>query len=187
MTIASLGSKEICKRYAQALLELSLDQNQLMQMVQEATEFLEISQNSAEMQDLISSPLYSAEEQKKALKIALDHLKYSEIMKGFVDSLCENRRIFLLTLTLEAFLLLAEKAMGIKPVSVYSSKPLSESQKEKLTQKLENELGCQIRLDLHVKPSVKGGIRIEVDSLMVDNTIQTKLKSYHQAIKGTVS
>ena len=75
---------------------------------------------------------------------------------------------------------------GILAVQAVSAAPLSEAQKEKLTEKLTAITGKRIDLEYKVDPAVLGGMRICFDGKQVDGTVQSRLQAMEKALKNTV-
>ncbi|MFV0320863.1 MAG: ATP synthase F1 subunit delta [Alphaproteobacteria bacterium] len=186
MSASAFDTHEVAKRYGKALLEITNEVNQLDRTIEDAQNLQELIAENEEFNQIVHSPLFTKEDQWSAIAKVLDVLEAGEPMKGFVQTLCENRRGFILDRALNAFTAQAEEYKGIQPVIVRSAKALTANQQENLRQALKKELGKEIRLDLIVEPSVKGGLSLEIGSKFIDNTLKTKLDRYHQAMKGDV-
>ena len=75
---------------------------------------------------------------------------------------------------------------GILPVTAVSAMALSQSQKDKLTAKLEALTGKSIQLINRVDPECLGGIRLDYDGKRVDGTVAHRLESVRSMLKNTV-
>ena len=75
---------------------------------------------------------------------------------------------------------------GILPVTAVSAMALSQSQKDKLTTKLETITGKSIQLINRVDPECLGGIRLDYDGKRVDGTVAHRLESVRSMLKNTV-
>lgn len=185
-TISSLDLQEVAKRYGKALLELAVEQNQLETLQTEAQAMLELFAQVPELEDVTSSPLYSSNEQEAMISSVIKQLNCSNIFEQFVMSLCKNRRMMVLHDALKSFLDLAMEYLNIKIVYVRTARPLDQKHHQALSTSLEQQLGQKVRIESIVDPSIKGGVSIEVDSIMIDNTLQSKLNRYQQAMKGII-
>ncbi len=184
MTASATDTLEAAKRYGKALLEVSNETNQLDAAIIDAQKMQALIAQSDEVAEILTSPLFTKQQQLAAAEKILNHIEAADAMAGFVKTLCENRRAFIIDRALKSFLNQAEEFKNIQAVIVRSKKPLSEAQQDKLVQALSKQLGKEVRLDLHVDPSLKGGLSLEINSLYIDNTIQKKLNRYHLAMKG---
>ena len=75
---------------------------------------------------------------------------------------------------------------GILEVRVVSAVALSDSQRQKLTDKLIAITGKQIDLACREDPAVLGGVRLQFDGKQVDGTVQGRLQEMEKQLKNTV-
>lgn len=75
---------------------------------------------------------------------------------------------------------------GILQVRVVSAVPLTEAQKETLTQKLAAITGKEIHLVCKVDKSVLGGVRLSYNGVQVDGTVESRLQAMEKSLKNTV-
>jgi F-type H+-transporting ATPase subunit delta len=75
---------------------------------------------------------------------------------------------------------------GILEVSAVAAISLTDSQKERLAEKLTAITGKQIDLICKVDPAVLGGIRLNFDGKQVDGTVKGRLDAMAKALHDTV-
>ena len=75
---------------------------------------------------------------------------------------------------------------GILEVHAVSAVPLTQEQKQRLTEKLTAITGKQIALVCRETKAVLGGIRLNYDGMQVDGTVQGRLESIGRQLKNTV-
>ena len=75
---------------------------------------------------------------------------------------------------------------GILEVRADSAVELTETQKQRLTDKLTVLTGKKIALLCRVDPTVLGGIRLNYDGMQVDGTLQGRLDAIGKQLKNTV-
>lgn len=75
---------------------------------------------------------------------------------------------------------------GILEVRAESAVELSETQKQRLTEKLTALTGKKIALLCRIDPAVLGGIRLNYDGMQVDGTLQGRLDAIGKQLKNTV-
>ena len=71
-------------------------------------------------------------------------------------------------------------------VRAESAVELSETQKQRLTEKLTALTGKKIALLCRIDPAVLGGIRLNYDGMQVDGTLQGRLDAIGKQLKNTV-
>jgi len=75
---------------------------------------------------------------------------------------------------------------GILEVRAVSALPLTDIQKQRLTEKLTGITGKKIALSCREDPAVLGGIRLNFDGKQVDGTVQSRLETMSKLLKNTV-
>ena len=76
--------------------------------------------------------------------------------------------------------------IGILPVRAVTAVALTESQAQKLTEKLQKLTGKTVELENFVDPSVLGGVRLDYDGKRVDGTVKNRLDSIRELLNQTV-
>ena len=75
---------------------------------------------------------------------------------------------------------------GILPVTAITAVSLNPAQAEKLTDKLCQITGKQVKLHNRVDPNVLGGVRLDYDGKRLDDTVAHRLASVASLLKNTV-
>lgn len=173
MTMKSPASK----RYATALVdsitahkELSLDE-----ALGELSTFNEAVQASFDLKNALLNPAFTREERDRAVEAMITTLKLSPIIARFVRILIENRRMAEIADVTEAFRTLSDERRGRVRAVVHTAAALSKDAEERLRRALEKTTGRTIELETFVEPSLIGGLRARVGSMVFDGTIRAEL------------
>ena len=75
---------------------------------------------------------------------------------------------------------------GILPVTAITAVSLNAAQVEKLTAKLCQITGKQVKLHNRVDPAVLGGVRLDYDGKRLDDTVSHRLDAVRGLLKNTV-
>lgn len=75
---------------------------------------------------------------------------------------------------------------NIEVVTVISPVALNQGQKDKLCAKLSKKLGKAIELNEKIDPSLLGGVRIEMQSDMLDGSVKSRLDDIREILSNTV-
>ena len=75
---------------------------------------------------------------------------------------------------------------GILPVTAITAISLNAAQAEKLTDKLCQITGKQVKLHNRVDPAVLGGVRLDYDGKRLDDTVSHRLDAVRGLLKNTV-
>jgi F-type H+-transporting ATPase subunit delta len=176
-------SSGVAGRYATALFELALEQQALDQVAVDLDRFNEALDAFDDLLRLVKSPVFSAEEQGRALAAILKELKIEGLTRNFLLLAAKNRRLFATPDMIRAFRAMLARHRGEMSATVTAAAKLTESQVTALRQALKAALGKEIMLDERVDAGLLGGLVVKVGSRMVDTSLRTKLNSLKVAMK----
>jgi F-type H+-transporting ATPase subunit delta len=173
----------VAGRYATALFDLAREAKALERVEADLTRFGEALDAVDDMKRLVKSPVFSAEEQGRALAAILDELKIEGLTKNFLLLVSKNRRLFATPAMIRGFRAMLAAHRGETSATVTAASKLTESQVTALNQALKAALGKDVMLDQRVDPSLIGGLMVKVGSRMIDTSLRTKLTSLKHAMK----
>jgi F-type H+-transporting ATPase subunit delta len=162
------------------LYELANDNLELVAVENNVNEFLDIYSTSKELRNFIKNPTQSQSIQLKILNKISIQMNLSKIIQNFLGVLVTKRRIFYIKKIFLNFLSLASKQRGELKASLISSKNLTSEELENLSKDLSKTMRAPIALDYEVDENLIGGLKMQIGSLMIDTSIQNKLKKYEQ-------
>jgi F-type H+-transporting ATPase subunit delta len=170
-------------RYATALFELARDERAIDAVVADLDGFEAMLADSADLQRLVRSPVFSAGEQSRALGAVLDESGISGIAANFLKVLTANRRLFAVHHVIRAFRVLVAKFKGEATADVTVAEKLTDKNLDALKTALKSVTGKDVALIVNVDPSIIGGLVVKLGSRMVDSSLRTKLNSIKHAMK----
>jgi F-type H+-transporting ATPase subunit delta len=173
----------VAGRYATALFELGLEEKALEHIEADLNRFGEALDAVEDLARLVKSPVFSAEEQGRALAAILDELKIEGLTKNFLLLVSKNRRLFATPDMIRAFRGMLAAQRGETSATVTAASKLTEAQITALKQALKAALSKDVMLDQRVDPSLIGGLMVKVGSRMIDTSLRTKLNSLKHAMK----
>ena len=162
------------------MYELANDNSELETVENNVNEFLEIYSTSKELKNFIKNPTQSQSIQLEILYKISTQMNLSKIIKNFLGLLVIKRRIFYIKKIFLSFLTLASTQRGELKASLVSSKNLTSEELENLSKDLSKTMGAPITFDYEVDENLIGGLKMQIGSLMIDTSIQNKLKKYEQ-------
>jgi F-type H+-transporting ATPase subunit delta len=171
-------------RYATALFELARDERQLEAVSGSLATLRQALRDSADLNELVTSPLISREDAAKAITASAGAMRLDPITSNFLGVVAQNRRLAQLPQIVRAFNMLAANHRGETTAEVTSAHPLTDDQVSALKSNLKTRLGRDVAVDLNVDPTILGGLVVKVGSQMIDGSIRTKLNSLAHAMKG---
>lgn len=173
----------VAGRYAFALFELAKDARALDQVAADLDRFSQALDASNDLTRLVKSPVFSAEEQMRALAAVLDEIGIGGLTKNFLLLSAKNRRLFAVPDMISAFRAMLACERGETSASVTAAAKLTETQVTALKQALKAALGKEVMLEERVDPSLLGGLVVKVGSRMIDTSLRTRLNSLKVAMK----
>ncbi|HUS95718.1 MAG TPA: F0F1 ATP synthase subunit delta [Hyphomicrobiaceae bacterium] len=173
----------VAGRYASALFDLANEQSQLPGVEQDLINLQRMLDESADLQRMVRSPVFSADEQSGALVAVLGKAGISGLTLNFVKLIARNRRLFALGDMIKGFRTLAARARGEVEADVSSAVALGDEQMAALKETLKASIGKDVRINAHVDPSLLGGLIVKVGSRMIDSSLRTKLATLKLRMK----
>jgi F-type H+-transporting ATPase subunit delta len=174
----------VAGRYAFALYELASEKNAADEVAAALAAFQSLINESPDLKRLVKSPVFTAQEQVKALDAVLDKAGISGVAANFIRLVASKRRLFVLPDMIAAYQALHDKAKGLVRADVTVAAPLRPDHESALRQALAAVTGGKsVSLNVRTDPSIVGGIVVKLGSRMVDASVRTKLNSIRTRMK----
>jgi F-type H+-transporting ATPase subunit delta len=170
-------------RYATALFELANESNAVEQVQSDLKAFEAMLASSPELMRLVRSPVFSADEQARALDAVLDKAAISGIAKNFLRVVAANRRLFAVDQIVRGFHARVARHRGEVTAEVTVAEPLNDARMSEIRDTLKSVTGKDVQVAVTVDPAIIGGLKVKVGSRMVDASLRTKLNSIKFAMK----
>ena len=176
-------SSGIAARYATAIFEIARDNNEISNLETGVDSLRASLADSAELRDLISSPVYSREAQGKAITAIAGKMGLSAVLTNSLGLMAQKRRLFVLPQLIAQLDALIAEDKGEVTAEVTSAKALTKTQADKLTKVLSASVGKEVKLNAAVDDALIGGLVVKVGSKMIDTSVASKLASLQNAMK----
>lgn len=171
-------------RYATALFELALEERSVDAVKGDLDRFDALVSDSADLRRLVHSPVFTAEEQTRALAAVLDKVGIGGLAGRFLQVVSSNRRLFAVRDMIKAFGALVAHHKGEVNAEVTLAEHPSEQHLAAIKTVLNSVTKKDVQVDVKVDPSIIGGLIVKLGSRMVDSSLRTKLNSIKHAMKG---
>ncbi|MCV6598523.1 MAG: F0F1 ATP synthase subunit delta [Mangrovicoccus sp.] len=176
-------SAGIAERYATAVFDLVQEGGQLPQLEADLGVLEDALAQSSELNALVSSPIYSREEQGAAITGIATKAGLSPVITNTLGLMASNRRLFVLPQLIEILRGKIADEKGEVSAEVISAAPLSDAQTASLAETLRNKIGKTVTLKTTVDASLIGGLIVKVGSQMIDTSIASKLANLQNSMK----
>ncbi|MGD9804480.1 MAG: F0F1 ATP synthase subunit delta [Hyphomicrobiaceae bacterium] len=174
----------VAGRYAAALFELASEQNNVAGVEAELVGFRTLLEESADLRNLVRSPLYSLDDQARAVEAIAAKIGLGTPVSNLLRVLVRNRRLAVAGDVVKAFQALAAQSRGEVTAEVASASPLSDEQIADLKAALKASVGKEVQLATRVDSSLLGGLVVRIGSRMIDSSLRTKLSNLRLGLKG---
>lgn len=158
-------------QYSEALFSLALEEKSLDSVLED---FIAITKSlDKEIYTFLNHPKITKTQKKEIVNKAVSN----SLLRNFINVLIDNSRIDLLEDTLVEYKKLYDNQNKVLKVNVYSSKVLSDKQIKNLVESLENKTKRRVELNNVIDTRIVGGLRIEYEGMILDDTINNYLQS----------
>jgi len=176
-------STGIAARYATAMFELASDAKALPALEADIEALDAALATSADLRDLIHSPIYSREDAAAAIGGVADAMKLGDTTGNTLRLMAHKRRLFVLPAMLTSLRAKIAEHKGEVTAEVTSAKALTKTQIDKLTKSLKAQVGKDVKLKAIVDERIIGGLVVKVGSKMIDTSIRSKLNALQNTMK----
>ncbi len=170
-------------RYATALFELARDANTIDPVKIDLERFDRLVAEVGDLERLVRSPVFSADEQLHALSGVLDRAGIGGLAAQFLKLVTSNRRLFAVRDIVRGYRELVAEHKGEATAEVTVAEALKDDHVAALRSALKAVSGKDVDLNITVDPAIIGGLVIKLGSRMVDSSLRTKLNSIKHAMK----
>ena len=176
----SLG---IAQRYASAVFGLAIETSALDAVENDVDALAAALDESADLRDLISNPVYSREQQSAAISAVASKMGLSTTVANTLALMASKRRLFVLPQLVTALREKIAAHKGEVTAEVVSATELTQAQKDKLAEALKESVGKTVKVNAAVDETLIGGLVVKVGSKMIDTSIRSKLSALQNAMK----
>ena len=177
------NSELVSKRWAKALMELALEDEQLSKddILQDLKNVAETIDNSEELSTVINNPSISSEE-KQIVLCKLFQDKVMPLVYNFIFTLNLRKRAGLISDIAIEFEKELNSFKNLKHVNITSAIELSDSRKDEIKNKIASKLDSNIVIDWGVDTDIIAGLIFNIDETVIDNSVRHKLEDLSKSI-----
>ncbi|AQQ72170.1 F-type ATPase subunit delta [Limihaloglobus sulfuriphilus] len=169
--------------YAAAAFELSCENNSQQKDFEQILAVREILSENSEFQSLLCDPF---EKPGRLIESAMRvfEKRISETVMGLLAVLIKNRRMNIIGDIAEEYEKLFDKDRGISRITVTLANAIGDDELEGLKTRFEKACGGEVKLKVLINPSILGGIIIEQDDILIDNSVRSFLAQAAEKVKN---
>ena len=178
MTNTIQNINEICNRYANALILSLPNENDLKKIIIDFKHFRKVLNDSKEFSRYLRNPLINSNKKSHALNKICKAFSYSTTFQGFLTVLTKHGKVLLHDKIFDQFNKIIDSKKGLTEIYITTSEPLQKDFEEEIKKKLSDSLNLKIKLTKIIDKEIIGGIIIKIKSIMIDNSIRSKLVEF---------
>lgn len=169
-----MSQNKVAIRYAKAVLQQAQESNQDNLVFDDMQSISGTIKNSRELQNVLKSPIFKAEDKKLALLKIFSN--QSPLAQSLIKVLADNQRIGYLMHVANSYVNLYNDAHGIKVAKVTTAVPLSPELQQQVLAKVKELTGSgSVTLENEVDESLIGGFVLRVGDLQYNASISNQL------------
>ena len=173
----------VAERYASSLFELALEGGAIDAVAADLNRFQAMIDESGDLKRLVLSPVFTAEDQVKAISAIGEKAGFSALVLNFLKVVAGNRRLFAVSGMVAGYRQAVARHKGEVTADVTSAHALTAEQETELKAALKGVTGKEVSISVTVDPSLLGGLIVKVGSRQIDTSLRTKLSTLKLALK----
>lgn len=174
--------RAIAKRYARALVEVALQQNQAEGVRRELAMFAQVVGESLALRSVLANPAISREKKQGIINRIAAQTGTGKIIHNFLMILVENRRAQLLPQIREAYDEQLNLKMVLAEADVTSARELTADEKTKLVAALGRMTGKKVAAHYRQDANLIGGTVVRVGSTIYNGSVRDQLKRMRERL-----
>ncbi len=167
---------DAAKEYGGALFELAHEEGIDKDILSEVRVIRELFKENPDYVKLLSSPNVPKDERLACIDGLLSERVHPYFL-NFLKIITERNHIRSVFGCFDEFERLYYESHGIICARAESAVPLTESQKERITERLAAQFGAEIELSCTVDPSLIAGVRLIVNNKLFEGSVKAKLSA----------
>lgn len=182
MSIAS-DQNRVALRYVTALLDSAAENKAISKIAKDLTDLGAMLKTSEDFQYLIESPVISREDKMATVGAIAKKAKLDKLTTNFLMLLAQNNRLSALPVMVTIGLKEIDAREGRLTAQIDTAHVLSDKQTKELKDSLKKGLGKDVTLNITQDENLLGGIVIRAGSLMIDDSVKTKISRLQRQLR----
>jgi F-type H+-transporting ATPase subunit delta len=172
------------KRYAQALFELAVEQNQLEQWAEEL-QFTDQVLQDEEFLAFLQHAEVPLERKINAIDIVLQDV--NALIKNLVYLLITRNAVALIHDVQTGYRQMLDEHQGRQRVEITSAVPLEDQELQRITRFVANLVQKEVAVSTRVDESILGGVIIQIGDQLLDGSTRSRLEGLRKQIRSDVT
>lgn len=177
-----MSSQTAARRYASALADVVIPRGEEREVQKELNAWeAMIAENSA-LQEAFGNPTVAYEQKRNVVEKLITRTQVQPTTANFLRVLLQNHRLSELEQVNAKLAEVLDDRTGLISAEVVSARPISDSTKASLEQKLTQLTGKKARLTFQTDESLLGGIVTRIGSTIYDGSVRNQLSRLREEL-----
>ena len=179
-----MSVETVARRYASALADVVIAQGEDRSVQEELNAWAQMIQSNPQLQEAFGNPTIPYEKKRNLLKELISRTKVRQTTANFLQLLLRNQRLTELPAVNKRFARVLDERSGVVGAHVISARPVTESAKRSLQERLVAMTGKDVRLTFATDESVIGGMVTRIGSTVYDGSVRNNLQQLGEKLAG---
>lgn len=177
-------NEAVAQRYAAALADVALEQNDAEAFKDELSEFAEALHSSHELRHFLDNPSIDPKLKHEVVAKIARAMRLRDRIRNFVLIVVDHQRTSILHEIEAAFRDELNKRLGIAEAEVISARELTSAQRKQLIEALARRTGKKIAANFRQDESLLGGAVVRIGSTVYDGSVKEQLARLREQLAG---
>jgi F-type H+-transporting ATPase subunit delta len=168
--------RSLAEHYADALVDVALEQNAAPQIRQELGDFLALLGESPDLHVLLVSPAVSKKNKQSVVQALVNRMGASQTMRNFLFVVLDHRRVPLLPDIQIAFDIQLDERQGVTRADVTTARNLSDVEKQELADALHRLTGRRVEATYRQDAGLIAGAVVRMGSTIYNGSVKAQLE-----------
>lgn len=170
-----MSESAVAQRYARAIFELGIEEQQLESLTEQVTAFAEAYGSSDELAVMLQNPSVPSDQRDAVLKEVAARLGIEGFALNAILLLAQRRRLAVLPELARQLVRLADDQTGVVRATVTSAVPLAPGYVSDLEKALAHMTKRRVVLEQRQDPTLVGGLVTRIGDNTIDGSIKGRL------------
>jgi F-type H+-transporting ATPase subunit delta len=179
-----MSSQTVARRYASALADVIIERGEETKVREELAAWEGMILSNPPLLEAFTNPTVPYEQKAKVLNALIGRTKSRPTTANFLRILLKNQRLAEIAEVNAKLAQVLDERSGIVSAQVTSARPVADSTKAALEEKLGTITGKRIRLSFQTDETLLGGIVTRIGSTIYDGSVRTQLQRLGEELAG---
>ena len=179
-----MSSQTVARRYASALADVIIERGEEAQVREELATWEGMILSNPPLLEAFTNPTVPYDQKAKVLNELIGRTKVRPTTANFLRILLKNQRLAEIAHVNAKLAEVLDERSGIVSAQVTSARPVSDSIKAALEERLGVITGKRMRLSFLTDETLLGGIVTRIGSTIYDGSVRSQLKRLGEELAG---